>query len=170
MKFNRRALVPLMLLLAFPIISYIYLKFGYNFRLNALNELQPKMTVTEFDFTNENEKIGVSGLKGHVTLVYNADSDNTAILSPIYDEFNHREEFQMIGISEDNKINKSKEQWYIVQGKYPYQDEIALIDTGLQIRNYYQFDSLSFQKLGIHIPIVMPRVPEKDIKMKNQDK
>lgn len=169
MKFNKRALVPLMLLLAFPIISYIYLKFGYNFRLNALNELQPKMTITDFDFMNENETLGVSGLKGHVTLVYNADSEKKGMLSPIFDEFNHREEFQMIGITENNIVNRSKAQWYIVNGKYPYQEEITLIDTSLQVRNYYQFDSLSFQKLGIHIPIVMPRIPEKDIKMKNQD-
>ncbi len=169
MKLSKRAIIPLMLLLAFPIISYVYLKFGYNFRLNALNELQPKLTITEFDYMKGQDTFGIADLAGYVSLVYNADVDQNGMLDPIFEEFKHREEFQLIGITEKNTINRNKAQWYMLKGKYPYQDNLALIDTSLQIRSYYQFDSLSFQKLGIHIPIVMPRIPEKDIKMKNRE-
>jgi hypothetical protein len=78
----------------------------------------------------------------------------------------------MIGFAEDrSKIDSSRTsfQWRMVNKAYPFEKDLALIDTSGTIRNYYLLDSVSFTSLGQHIPIIIPRKKEQDIVLKRDD-
>ena len=172
-----RVIVVLALLVGFPLVSYLYLKSGYNFRYDALQQLKPKITVEHFEFPNLSStgNMSVDALKGKVTLVYD-DSNNKAsgLLTPIYEKFSDREEFQLISLGDSIMYISNRpqladlQQWHALEGIYSWEKELALIDTSGTIRNYYTFDSLSFHSLAQHIPIIMPREVEQDIKMKSK--
>ena len=177
MKYFRAAGV-LLLLFIFPFISYLYLKSGYNFRFNALQELKPKEKLdpnTNFPEIDNRDTFQFADSYGKVTIFYNEKAESAKeMLLPIYEEFEHKSEFNIIGFADTTAIRSeaSKYQdfnkWNLILGKYPFEKEICLVDTGLMIRNYYGFDSSSFEKLGQHIPIILPREVEKDVVMKDQ--
>ncbi len=174
-----RIIAVLFLLIIFPLISYLYIRSGYFYRLNALKSLEPKTEISKFDYSSfsENEQFNLSNIKGHLTLLYNLENENAiGMITPMFQEYSHRSEFQMFGFGMDStKISKYLEnkiipnkQWNIVKEQYRWDKEVTLIDTSGMVRNYYNFDSNDFKLLGQHIPIVMPRVKEQDIMMKGQ--
>ncbi len=164
-----KVIAVLALLVVFPAISYLYLIKGYNFRLEALQDLETKASVESFDYP----PFTSNPFHGMASIVYNGDaSEARAYLEPVFEQFSHRKEFQMIsflGDSIDLASFENDGQWNAVLGDYPYEQEIALIDTAAQIRNYYSFDSSSFTKLIQHIPIIIPRKKEQDIVLKRED-
>ena len=164
-----KVIAVLALLVVFPAISYLYLIKGYNFRLEALQELEVKEDIDAFDYAPFVE----NPFPGRASLVYNGDdAEALAYLEPVFEQFSHRDEFQMISfLSDSSKAADFQmlEQWKAVLGAYPYEQDIALIDTASQIRNYYSFDSSSFTKLIQHIPIIIPRKKEQDIVLKRED-
>lgn len=172
-----RVLSVIFLLFAFPIVSYLYLKSGYNFRFKALQELQPKTAITDFQYLSvpDSNSINIDALKGKVTILFDYnEKGQESMLQPLFDEFSHREDFQLIGLISDSSTiigisdEEGHKQWIWAFGNYPYEKSISLIDTSLTIRNYYDFDSVSFLKMGQHIPIILPRKVDPDIKMKDQ--
>lgn len=170
-----RAIAVLSLLVLFPLVSYLYLRQGYYFRLNALKELESKTKLSEFNYKSIDPQVtyDFESLSGKTTLLYNHDVDQSkGMMDPIYNEFSHRDDFQVIGFTQDtthlntqNSVLESS-QWKIANAKYKWDKQVTLVDSGGYIRNYYALDSLSFLSLGQHIPIILPRKKEKDIKMK----
>ncbi|WP_235297041.1 hypothetical protein [Portibacter marinus] len=164
-----KVIAVLALLIAFPAISYWYLMRGYNFRLDALQKLETKAVITDFNYGN----IKTNPFKNRASLVFDGQaSEARAYLEPVFEEFSDREEFQMIGFVKDSMniaAYPANDQWITLIGHYPYEQSIALIDTASAIRNYYTFDSLSFKDLIQHIPIIIPRKKEKDIVLKRED-
>lgn len=173
-----RVIAILALLILFPLISYIYLRQGYYFRLDALRELEPKSKIADFNFESFDPQTtyDISDLAGHVSLLYNNDNaSSVGMLLPIYEEFSHREDFQLIGFTIDSSNfqqaqnnNLPSKQWKFANAPYQWEKQVTLIDTSGTIRNSYDLDSSSFLSLGQHIPIVLPRKKEQDIKMKKQ--
>lgn len=164
MRKSYQIIAVLALLFILPLGSYLYLKRGYNFRLEALNELKPKENIKNHpSFSKLMEK-------DNIYLLYNADDEVAASwIGPVYDEFSHRSIFNVIGYTSDSVPPTSvSNQYTYIASKYPFAESIALVDTASDIRNYYTYDSTSFKKLVQHIPIVLPRKKEEDIKMKNQ--
>ncbi|GLR19706.1 hypothetical protein [Portibacter lacus] len=164
-----RIISILALLVLFPAISYLYLIKGFNFRMDALKDLEPKEQLEAFDYPN----VSLNDLKGKATLIFDGHNMKAkSLLEPVYDEFSHREEFQMIGFVADSaalRLYKNTKQWMTLLGDFPYEKEIALIDTGGVIRNFYDLDSISFKALIQHIPIIIPREKEQDIVLKRED-
>lgn len=165
-----KVIAVLALLVIFPGISYLYLIKGYNFRLDALEKLEPKRTLASFAYK---PIISLNDLFGRTSVVYNADELQAYdMLKPIYDEFSHRPDFQLIGFMSDTSNIDSAiilTQWKMVYAEYPFEKELALIDSSATIRNYYMLDSISFTDLGQHIPIVIPRKKDPDIVLKRDD-
>ncbi len=138
--------------------------------MEALHQLEPKKTLAAFDY----EPVAtIDDILGYATIVYNADNPVAkSMLSPIFDEFSHRSEFQMFGFGTDSTQFDSSEntiQWRMINEAYPFDKDLAIIDTSGTIRNYYLLDSVSFTSLGQHIPIIIPRKKEKDIVLKRDD-
>lgn len=172
-----RVIAVLALLVLFPLVSYIYLRQGYYFRLDALKELEPKVKIDKFDYIEFDSETNYSAddLRNKVTLIYdNSNPRATGMMQPIFEQFSHRELFQVFAFNKDSVSNVSlrnemkSPQFKVVSSDYIWDKEIVLIDTSATIRNYYQFDSSSFLSLGQHIPIIIPRVQEQDIVMKGQ--
>jgi hypothetical protein len=165
-----KVVAVLSLLVIFPAISYLYLIKGYNFRLEALQQLEAKKTLEVFNYS---PVVTLEDILGRATIVYNADKKQAYdMLSPIYEQFSHRPDFQMIGFTIDqNNIDSSaiSFQWRMVNSAYPFEKDLALIDTSGTIRNYYMLDSVSFTALGQHIPIIIPRKKDPDIVLKRDD-
>lgn len=169
----------LALLILFPLISYLYLKWGYNFRLEALQELEPKgeIQIDPTPFFLKQDTFQNIDFEGRVTIAYNGSTEFSSMVEPIFEEFSHREEFLVLSMNSDSSINNeilSKfnigDQWVLLNADYPMEKDLALIDTAGVIRNYYNVDSLDFKNLGKHIPIVLPRKKEEDIVMKKRNR
>ena len=126
-------------LVVVPFISWYYLKEGLDYRKKALSELIAKDSISvELD--------SLQKLAGRTTLLLNKSSkDVTDLIPPI------------IHLPEN----------YISQLRTKYADQsFILIDTSLFIRNTYKHDMDAVRKMIEHIAIVIPRVKESDIKMK----
>lgn len=169
-----KSILLIVLLIGFPLISYLYLKSGYNFRLEALKQLEPKEEIADFSYPmlSSDRLISLSDIKSKVTIIYNADANNSeGMLNPIFDKFSDRKEFQVFGFSLDSTVilQSQNNRWTILNGEYIWDSQLALVDTSATIRSYYTIDSSEFHLLARHIPIIMPREKEKDIVMKSQN-
>ena len=147
-------------LVVVPFISWYYLKEGLDYRKKALSELIAKDSISvELD--------SLQKLAGKTTLLLNKSSkDVTDLISPIQEQFKNTQGFQIISFDTIPGIIHLPEN-YLSQLRTKYADQsFILIDTSLFIRNTYKHDMDAVRKMIEHIAIVIPRVKESDIKMK----
>ena len=167
-----RTLAILALLILFPFISYVYLKRGYNFRLEVLQKLEPKGQLDLSECLDSfPDVLCKDDILGRTSVLYKYENeDQLNMLIPVFEEYSDRKEFQVLAIAKDSVQLETAEKkllpWTLYYSDIELESSIALIDTAGNIRNYYEFDSTDFQQLGIHIPVVLTREKEKDIKMK----
>lgn len=147
-------------LVVVPFISWYYLKEGLDYRIKALSELIAKDSISvELD--------SLKKLAGKTTLLLNKSSkDVTDLIPPIEEQFKNTQGFQIISFDTIPGIIHLPEN-YLNQIRTKYADQsFILIDTSLFIRNTYKHDMDAVRKMIEHIAIVIPRVKESDIKMK----
>jgi hypothetical protein len=147
-------------LVVVPFISWYYLKEGLDYRKKALSELIAKDSIS----------VKIDSLKklaGKTTLLLNKSSkDVTDLIPPIQEQFKNTVGFQIISFDTVPGIVHLPEN-YLGQLRTKYSDQtFILIDTSLFIRNTYKHDMDAVRKMIEHIAIVIPRVKESDIKMK----
>ena len=142
-------------LVVVPFISWYYLKEGLDYRKQALSELKVK----DLD--------SLLILKGNTTLlVLQSGKEVTDLLPPIQEQFKNTQNFQIVSFDQTSGFDYLPI-GYLSQLKSKYSNEsFMLIDTSLRIRNTYKHDMDAVRKMIEHIAIVIPRVKESDIKMK----
>ncbi len=147
-------------LVVVPFISWYYLKEGLDYRKQALRELSVKDSIKV-----ELDSLGI--LRGNTTLlVVQTGKEVTDLLSPIQEQFKNTKGFQIISFDPTTGIAHLPKD-YLSQLRSKYTNEsFILIDTSLHIRNIYTHDMDAVRKMIEHIAIVIPRVKESDIKMK----
>ena len=90
----------------------------------------------------------------------------TDLLPPIQEQFKNTQNFQIVSFDQTSGFDYLPI-GYLSQLKSKYSNEsFMLIDTSLRIRNTYKHDMDAVRKMIEHIAIVIPRVKESDIKMK----
>ena len=180
MKKHFNTVLILILIVGFPLGSYIYLKGGFNYRKEILDEVTVK---GEFDDFLKNDYFNPK--KGHTILFAKFDDKDTEKikkLAKVLEQFDANKSFKIVGLTEE--INQNLEsifqtefnatQGLLIQNlpqtileKNSLNIEgrnAMLVDTASQIRAYYDLSLMSdLNKMIEHVSTVLPRKVEKDI-------
>ena len=150
------------LLFVVPLVSWLYLKKGLEYRKNILKEVAVKDSVS----VNEDS---LHILRGKTTvLVLATGSKHSEIVEGIRLQYEDVPRFQIWQSGESSSDGKIPADYCSsLVAKYP-EDVFMLIDTSLRIRNTYGASADEVKKLIEHIAVVLPRKEEADIKMKKQ--
>jgi len=154
------AVVLLIVLVGLPIGSWYYLQTGFNYRKEALEYLKPKGEITIEDQSLE--------LKNYTTLIQ-LNEDHEELLKKVYDQYSSSNTFQLFSTIDpiENRSNwKELSESSLSSLKMEHESDFLLIDTEGQLRGEYIADKAGIKTMIEHISIVLPRVKEKDIKIK----
>jgi len=180
MKKHFNSILILILIVGFPLGSYLYLKGGFNYRKDILDEVTAK---GEFDDFLKNDYFNPK--KGHTILFAkfeNDDSDKINKLAKVLEQFDGNKSFKIVGLTEginDDLESTFKNKFNATQGlliqnlpqtileKNSLNKEgwnAMLVDTSSQIRAYYNLSLMEdLNKMIEHVSTVLPRKVEKDI-------
>jgi hypothetical protein len=152
-------LVLTLFLVIFPLVSYLYLKRGVQFRMDVISELKTKTPMTT-PLTSQGNVI--LDYKNKCTLVdLNA---NDAKVNQIYGQFKDAKGFQFLSMKnvEENPshiVPDSASQAYLL-GQYPGQ-QFMLIDSLGNMRKLYKDNDEELKKMVVHITALLPYYNEK---------
>lgn len=180
MKKHLNTILILFLIVGFPLGSYLYLKSGFNYRKEVLEEVTIKGEYTDF---LKNDYFSPD--KGHTILFTkfeSKDGDRIQKLAKVLEQFDSNKSFKIVGLSNglDETISRifksafNANQGMLIQNlpaealdqnNFSTDGRNAmLVDTASQIRAYYDFSQPGdFNKMIEHVATVLPRKIEKDI-------
>lgn len=170
------AIVVILILIGLPIGSYLYLRSGYMYRLNALEELQSKGELSQnFYCFNAADSIRYESLKGNTILLSSCgvESELKTKITLLEEQFSDAPTFKSLRL-EGNETMKNMDYSNCYFSPQIFYDELfnnstfVLIDTSLSIRNYYKSDENSFKTLVEHLAIILPRKKEKKIEFQRK--
>lgn len=158
-----------------PLGSYIYLKDGIDYRKKALAKVTPKGDLQAFNYIENGVDKSSNALKGTTTLLQlTSDKAKDGLLKKIYDQFDQSPNLNMLALSPDSdaSVTSGFKQVYVpsyaeIIKSYPKSD-IVLIDTGLQVRSYYQLSDSTLNELVRDIAVVLPLKKKSTIKLKDR--
>lgn len=157
--------VVFILLFVVPAGSWYYLQSGLDYRRAALAELEPKGKFAVDGISDEM-------LKAKTTLIQTTDVGED-VLTEIYDQYKKSETFQVMT---SQPSIESFGSWRVIDVDLTRRISstyggagFVLVDTAMMVRNTYPADLNGVRKLIEHTSIVLPRVREMDIKLKNND-
>lgn len=133
MKKYLNSIVLVFVLIGLPLGSYLYLRQGFSFRKNLIDDLKTS-TVLQDTLTESGLPLQV---KGKCTIV--ALNNNQEQQLGLFDQFKDAKGFQLTGIMDTNVVK-------------PYlQKRQQVADTPAK-RNYFQMDSAVFNSLRLAYP------------------
>jgi len=142
-----------------PLGSWIYLKKGLDWRKGALKELVVKAVIDK-SLDSSNVFLSKTSL---VVFEYSEEIKNA--LQPIYDQFKDAYTFQIVS-QYDYEYNVKVTDGYVDRLIQRKDNTFAIVDTGLQVRNFYTLKNSDLKSMVEHLAVVIPLPKEKDIKMK----
>jgi len=154
-----RGLSVVFVIFVLPAGSWYYLQSGYNYRLQALEELEPKGQFINLDLEQENQDL----LEDKVTLVClceDANQEELTTLDNIEDKYDSRG-FQVLRLKQDAVDYSNISATY---GAGP----LFLIDKDRELRSTYDFEEDEIKELVKHAAIVIPLPSRKKIKLKRE--
>ncbi len=169
------------ILFILPAGSWYYLQNGFDYRKAALETLKPKNNIKEAQIvTSNNDTLLTSQVfKNKTSVVYYDRQENVKSedLEAILKQYENAYTFQFVHIvpkAETSRITK-KEDLILLQENDAQSlinelqnHTFCLIDTGMRVRQRYLSERKDLTKLVEHVAIVLPRIPEKDIKLKRE--
>lgn len=142
-----------------PLGSWIYLKKGLDWRKGVLHELVVK-SVIDKSLDTSNVFLSKTSL-----LVFEESEEIKNALQPIYDQFKDAYTFQVVS-QYDYEYNVRVTDGYLDRLIQQDGSTFAIVDTGLQVRNYYTLNNSDLKSMVEHLAVVIPLPKEKDIKLK----
>ena len=154
-----RGLAVVLVIFVLPAGSWYYLQSGYNYRLNALKELEPKgifeyISLEKDDSELFDEKISL------ICFCADVGNENLATLVRIEEKYDSRG-FQLIKLEQEN------DEYDSLYKKYGPK-KLILIDKDREYRRSYSFDEGEIKDLVQHAAIVIPLPSRKKIKLKRE--
>lgn len=144
-----------LLLIGAPLGSYFYLKSGFVYRLNSLEELQQKNI--DNDLNHLLDSIVPDNNK--VSLVYlQRAGDNLANdqLAAIEEQIVDRTNFQTIRVdAADTRLLNQVDQSV----------SFYLLDTAGVVRNYYESDDETLKRIIRHLSVVIPMPKRRNVRL-----
>lgn len=176
-------LVALGLLMGAPIISYFYLKSGYDYRLESLHVLSDKGAVSPFNLVvDSTTNLSDDDLKTSITVVamLEGSEEDISYLDDLFEQYKERNEFRILAFVDQGETQLIDERYVRVNAapsisrqffNNTFTDTIewqrpsfVLLDTAGHVRNMYPGkDKGESVRLVEHIAIVLPRTKKSDI-------
>ncbi len=157
------ATVVVVVLFILPIGSWYYLSTGLDYRMDALELLKPKGKI-KVDTQSSNALNRKTAF-----IVTKKVGDHT--LNDIYSQYGSQKSFLLLT---NQQPNAEVPNWKmmtpdllnLLKDNYP-EAGIILTDTSQMVRNIYSIDPDDFKLAIEHTAIVLPRLKELDVKMRN---
>ena len=154
-----RGLAIVLVIFVLPAGSWYYLQSGYDYRLGALQELEPKGQFGKLSLEENTPDL----LENKVTLLCLCEDvvgEDLSTLDQIEEKYDSRG-FQLIKLTELN------DEYRNLKSKYnPH--KLILIDKDREHRRSYSFKDDEIKELVKHIAIVIPLPSRKKIKLKRE--
>ena len=160
------ALAVVAVLCVAPIGSYIFLKGGFDYRLESLNQLQPK----ELDDQLSDLVATHAPFQGNARLIHipgSEENDELVVLREIDNQIVDRSRFDIISFASNNSTEKNKIDFKVapsVQSETQY----VLIDTSNIVRGTYAFEETVGKEIIRHLSVVIPLPPQREISLNRE--
>ncbi len=158
-----QTLVLLLLLVGFPLVSWIYLSDGLSFRLDAIEALQPKSALpTPGDSLHQ---------KGQILILYDTAHPEALKVARVKEHFSDRGDVVFLNFpSEMEVLQDSLEKVMKLTGVgETWRESIFLIgQLGMIRRNYLLSSDSQMGDLTEHIAFLIPPDPERDFDFRRE--
>ncbi len=172
-----KSIIVIIILFGMPLASWYFLKGGLDWRKSKIVELAPKgRFISAFNFENA-DKNRLFELMTHKTCVVKFKGEMSDLDQSMISQFKNAHTFQYIILSQDSEIpsgwsSKSLERYYRPQnvtprgGKYPKLDYMIVDTSGFIRQSYVGNSNSTLTALVEDLAVILPRKPEKIIKLK----
>lgn len=160
----------LAVLVVAPIISYIYLKKGFDYRVEMLSEIEPK----ELDAETTNYIAPYLIKDGQAKLLHLSRSSEPAsidLIAQIDERIIEKPAFDIISfsVSTQDEITEGNNLHIIpVSVAYNGPHDFVLLDTGHVVRAMYQFAPGVEKDIIRHLSAIIPKQKKKTIKLERE--
>lgn len=160
--------IVLVLIIVLPALSWYYLRSGYDFRLDLIQKLEAKKLI-DADLEST-DGLSLKTTLGHKTsLIVDKFKANLRRVEDVHDQFDQAFTYQTVFVSNElcDVVQKPLQKCLQLDANVMHElldgHAFAIIDTNMQVRNWYDDADTSYQKMVEHMAVVLPRVPNKDI-------
>ena len=160
-----QTIILLLLLVVLPILSWVFLRDGLNYRIDARARLTPKTYLPE--------NSGAFN-KGKIQVLYSGSSDAwESRLSAIASNFNDRKEILLFGQMDTLQMVPLKDSlqkaWHLSGFEGLYENAVFLIDTTCAVtRGYELYNDQDMAALTQDIAFLLPIEKDKDFLVKRE--
>ena len=159
------ALAVVAVLIAAPLGSFLFLQNGYEYRLESLDQLQPK------EISKEAQELITehAPFKGNARLIHipgDRPKSEDELLRQIDDKIVDRTRFDILGLGKPYQNNEDHQIEYQQLGKLEsISEQFVLIDTANIVRAAYSFEPGIEKSIIRHLSVVIPVPRSKKIKL-----
>ena len=176
------------ILVGFPLISWLYLDYGLDFRKKMIQSLEPKSEISAFnihiDSTNVLSEDDYARFTTLTCFVQDLDHQYALFLKAISSELKDRDDFKLLLfhseknvcslVQESNldcfRMNRdlmdSLKSSTFHLPKEMKGNAVILTDTSLQIRQYYDLKFAKMEDIFEQLVFILPSLPEKNVAIK----
>lgn len=154
-----RGLAVVFVIFVLPAGSWYYLQSGYNYRVGALQELEPKGQLIPLAKEKETKDL-ITDKVTLICLCEGVSDEDMTTLKNIEEKYDSRG-FQVIRLAQSDADYQS------LKNKYG-PDPLILIDIKRQLRNTYTLSPDDIKEVVKHIAIVIPMPSRQKIKLKRE--
>lgn len=157
-----QTLVVVLLFIVFPLTSWMYLRKGLNYRLEALAKLEVKASLPADSEYYE---------LGRMQVLYNMGQGGSKQFESIADLFKDRSDalhFKQLDAADQSASKDSMMSvWRLKYGPDQFNRSVFLIDTNSQILNSYMVgDENDMVLLTEHIALLLPSEPKQSLEFR----
>lgn len=165
-------LVLFLMFIVLPLGSYLYLSRGVDYRLAALEMVEPKGELIDFEYYVDGVARSSRSLNNKTALIHiNESSSDSKYLDMIYAQFKQSPNFELLEIVSDSLVKEEDGFTKVyspnskaIMDAYGGKD-ILLVDTALQVRSYYELNDSTINELVRDIAVILPLKKKSSIKM-----
>ncbi|MDG2450115.1 MAG: hypothetical protein P8M34_10770 [Saprospiraceae bacterium] len=154
-------------IIGMPMLSYVYLRQGLSFRIDAIEAL--KQSKVDIDLTNVFVP-EVDLVPEMVNAFVDMDDVPKAQMKEVYDKYQGNKYFSLSTYSEISENETWGEKHKLVLSnqvleKVFMEHDLILVDTSGQVRESYSYSNESFKKFIQHLSVLLPVESSKKIKL-----
>ena len=162
-------LAVVLILIVAPIGSFLFLKNGIEYRIESLEQLEPKTISSQLD--------GVIQLrapfKGNARLIHipgDMADNELELLLKMDDKIVDRERFEIISLMDEPQDLDSHRVEFIPSNHIvSFKEQFVLIDTSNVVRGAYMYREDLDKELIRHLSVVIPMPTKKSIKLEREN-
>lgn len=167
-------IIVCLIIFGLPAGSYYYLDKGYNYRMTALKEIEPKGIIQDVKVVGAEQENLHQVLNKQTSLIYHGalNQENREVIDRVFEKYGERDLFQIFGLHKDSSTLNRVDLWqeFVVADEDILFDseDMILVDTSYQIRSRYMFEEQDIKDMVKHVAIVIPLPTRKTVRLKRE--